>query len=386
MDVTEEGRAAGPGRRGRLPHRGRGRPQPADAARRAGRAQLVHLLRRRRGRRRRARDLLRPARLRRFRQAGRPVAVDGRALRRRGRGGAHRPRPRDRSTCYGQSWGGMLAQEYALAHPEALRTLILASTICSAPFHRTELARLVDAMEPEFAEPLREGVRTGDTETPAYQEAIAEFYRRHVCRIPYPPDVERSFDNMAMQVYGTMWGPDELAYDGTLSTWDVTDRIEDIRVPTLHHGRRPRRADAGVLRDDPGPHRGQRAGDLPGVGAPLPLGRARALHAGPARLPPPHRHSLPSCRTSRPQARRARGGCRRRWPRIPARPARRWTARRAPTWRSWAAATPGSGRRSSSRAATPRSTSSCSRPTSAAAARQGATAASRRPGGTSSPI
>ena len=38
---------------------------------------------------------------------------------------------------------------------------------------------------------------------------------------------------MAMQVYGTMWGPDELAYDGTLSTWDVTDRIEDIRVPTL---------------------------------------------------------------------------------------------------------------------------------------------------------
>jgi proline-specific peptidase len=134
---------------------------------------------------------------------------------------------------YGQSWGGMLAQEYALAHPEALRTLILASTICSAPFHRTELVRLVDSMEPELAEPLREGVRTGDTETPAYQEAIAEFYRRHVCRIPYPPDVERSFDNMAMQVYGTMWGPDELAYDGTLSTWDVTDRIEDIRVPTL---------------------------------------------------------------------------------------------------------------------------------------------------------
>ena len=39
----------------------------------------------------------------------------------------------------GQSWGGMLAQEYALAHPDAVRTLILASTIASSAFHRQEL-------------------------------------------------------------------------------------------------------------------------------------------------------------------------------------------------------------------------------------------------------
>ena len=37
---------------------------------------------------------------------------------------------------WGQSFGGMLAQEYALAYPGSLRTLMLASTICSASFHR----------------------------------------------------------------------------------------------------------------------------------------------------------------------------------------------------------------------------------------------------------
>ena len=136
-------------------------------------------------------------------------------------------------------------------------------------------------MEPEFAERLREGVRTGETDTPAYQEAIAEFYRRHVCRIPYPPDARRSFDTLAMQVYGTMWGPDELAYDGTLSTWDVTDRIEDIRVPTLitvgaHDELTP--ASSEMIQDR---IEDSELGDLPGVGPPGPLGGTGALHAGP---------------------------------------------------------------------------------------------------------
>jgi proline-specific peptidase len=133
----------------------------------------------------------------------------------------------------GQSWGGMLAQEYALAHPEAVRTLILASTICSSPFHRTEIARLVGEL-PDWARgPIEHAMATGDTSGEEYAAAIEEAYHRHVCRIPYPPDVERAFNAMAMPVYGAMWGPDEFLFTGNLSEWDVCDRIGAIEAPTL---------------------------------------------------------------------------------------------------------------------------------------------------------
>src|SRR5207245_268819 len=39
----------------------------------------------------------------------------------------------DRVHLLGQSWGGMLAQEYALTQPAGLASLILASTLASAP-------------------------------------------------------------------------------------------------------------------------------------------------------------------------------------------------------------------------------------------------------------
>lgn len=133
----------------------------------------------------------------------------------------------------GQSWGGMLAQEYALAHPDAVRTLILASTIASSPFHRQELARLVADLPDWAREPIQRAMATGDNDQPGYEQAVAEAYRRHVCRIPYPPDVERSFDAMAMPVYGVMWGPDEFLFTGNLADWDVTDRISAVTAPTL---------------------------------------------------------------------------------------------------------------------------------------------------------
>jgi proline-specific peptidase len=133
----------------------------------------------------------------------------------------------------GQSWGGMLAQEYALAHPEAVRTLILASTICSSPFHRSELRRLAEALPEPAREPLLQAMSSGDTSGEGYAAAVEEAYRRHVCRIPYPPDVKRAFDAMAMPVYGTMWGPDEFLFVGNLADWDVCERIGAIQAPTL---------------------------------------------------------------------------------------------------------------------------------------------------------
>ena len=59
-------------------------------------------------------------------------------------------------------------------------------------------------------------------------------YRVHLCRCdPWPPEVEKTFEDFAMDVYVPMWGPSEFAYDGNLSDWNRVDRLHEIRVPTL---------------------------------------------------------------------------------------------------------------------------------------------------------
>jgi proline iminopeptidase len=39
----------------------------------------------------------------------------------------------DNFILYGQSWGGLLAIEYALAHPESLKGLVISNMMASIP-------------------------------------------------------------------------------------------------------------------------------------------------------------------------------------------------------------------------------------------------------------
>jgi proline-specific peptidase len=43
----------------------------------------------------------------------------------------------------------------------------------------------------------------------------------------------RARAKFGVQVYETMWGPNEFTVTGTLRDWDVVGRLGEIRVPTL---------------------------------------------------------------------------------------------------------------------------------------------------------
>ena len=134
----------------------------------------------------------------------------------------------------GQSWGGMLALEYALTQPAGLASLVLASTLSSARHWAAETSRLRAELPADVQARLDELEAAGLTDEQEYRDLSMEFNRRHVCRSEtWPELLTRSFDRMSQEVYGTMWGPSEFNPTGTLRDWSVTERLGEIRVPTL---------------------------------------------------------------------------------------------------------------------------------------------------------
>jgi L-proline amide hydrolase len=143
---------------------------------------------------------------------------------------------RSRHCVLGQSWGGFLAQEYALTQPEGLRSLVLANTAASFPDFVAEANRLRAELPPEAEETLRRHEAAGTTDDPEYEEACMVFYKRHLCRLdPWPEEVARAFQLLEEDptVYHTMNGPSEFHVIGSIKDWQSKDRLGEIRVPTL---------------------------------------------------------------------------------------------------------------------------------------------------------
>lgn len=142
----------------------------------------------------------------------------------------------DRIHLLGQSWGGMLAMEYALTQPRGLESLTIASSPASMIQWVEEANRLRADLPPEVQQTLLRHEAAGTVDSPEYQEAMQVFYDRHVCRVvPNPEYVQRSFASIAAnpEVYHTMNGPSEFHVVGTLKEWDIIPRLGEIRAPTL---------------------------------------------------------------------------------------------------------------------------------------------------------
>jgi len=142
----------------------------------------------------------------------------------------------DRHHVLGQSWGGFLAQEYALTQPPGLCALVLANTAASFPDFVTEANRLRALLPPEVEETLRRHEEAGTTDDPEYAAACEVFYRSHVCRLdPWPDEVVEAFAWIERDptVYHTMNGPSEFHVIGSIRDWQSKDRLGEIEVPTL---------------------------------------------------------------------------------------------------------------------------------------------------------
>ena len=132
----------------------------------------------------------------------------------------------------GQSWGGMLAIEYLLTQPRGVQSVILANTTSSISLWVAEANRLRADLPPEVNETLLRHEEAGTTDSQEYLEAMQVFYDRHVIRVPMPDYVKHAFDGIG-KVYNYMNGPSEFHVIGPIKDWDRSDRLHEIRLPTL---------------------------------------------------------------------------------------------------------------------------------------------------------
>jgi len=147
----------------------------------------------------------------------------------------------DRIHLFGNSWGGWLSLQYALDRLPPLQSLILSSSPPSVSRWIADANQLRAQLPEDVRKVLDHHEAKGFFACPEWFGAMAVFYRRHVCRAdPWPDGVEQAFGpGFGGQVYATMWGPSEFGpVTGNLKTWDVTDRLGEITVPTLITGGR----------------------------------------------------------------------------------------------------------------------------------------------------
>jgi L-proline amide hydrolase len=140
-----------------------------------------------------------------------------------------------RYSLLGQSWGGMLAMEHAIDRPAGLVGMVVADSPASIPLWVAEANRLRAELPPEVEATLRRHESDATTDSAEYVEAVQVFYDRHLCRVPMPEPVVRSFALLEEDptVYHAMNGPSEFHVIGSLRTWDITDQLHRIDVPTL---------------------------------------------------------------------------------------------------------------------------------------------------------
>ena len=147
----------------------------------------------------------------------------------------------DRSNFYvlGNSWGGILAMEYALKHQQNIKGLIVANMVASAPeYGKYATEVLARQMNPEVLAEVKAIEEKNDFSNPRYMELLMpNFYHEHLCRLPeWPEPVNRTFKHMNQTIYTMMQGPSEFGVRGRLANWDIKNRLQEITVPTLMIG------------------------------------------------------------------------------------------------------------------------------------------------------
>jgi proline iminopeptidase len=146
----------------------------------------------------------------------------------------------DNFVLLGHSWGGILAAEYALAHGEHLKGLVISNMMMDVQAYNSYAREvLMPGIDPQALAEIEALEASGDYENPRFMELLMEHhYVHHVLRMPaidWPDPARRGFDHMNPAIYVKMQGPSELGISptATLAGWSRFADLGRIDVPAL---------------------------------------------------------------------------------------------------------------------------------------------------------
>ena len=138
----------------------------------------------------------------------------------------------------GHSFGGILAQDYAIRYPAHVRRLILAGTGSSAARLDVDFADIKARLAPELRAKIEAAEAAGilgpdGAQTPDYRKLADE------AELPYeysvrPPAWSEPADPVGWDVLNTMWGgKSDFHIDGNLKGFDFVPALRKLAIPTL---------------------------------------------------------------------------------------------------------------------------------------------------------
>jgi proline iminopeptidase len=138
----------------------------------------------------------------------------------------------------GHSFGGILAQAYAIKYPSSVRRLILADTGSSASRINADFKLIKDSLDPVLraqidALELKGIVGADGAQLPEYRKLAdeAEASYEYVGR---PPQWDGHDDAIGWDVLNEIWGSrSDFHIDGNLAGFDLVPALRNLQMPTL---------------------------------------------------------------------------------------------------------------------------------------------------------
>lgn len=133
----------------------------------------------------------------------------------------------------GQSWGGLLVQEYAVKYGQHLKGAIISSMVDEIDDYVKHVNTLREkTLSKEAVDFMKDCEAKNDYSNPKYQEYVQVMNENYIDR-KQPSKLYHLKDLGGDAVYNAFQGDNEFVITGKLKDWHFRNQLKNIKVPTL---------------------------------------------------------------------------------------------------------------------------------------------------------
>ncbi|MCC6931836.1 MAG: proline iminopeptidase-family hydrolase [Deltaproteobacteria bacterium] len=135
----------------------------------------------------------------------------------------------------GHSWGAMLALAFLGQFGEKnIYSLILFGPLVDTDRWLTDAKACLAQFPEELQQQVKQAKQSGAYDSEDYQNAMIEFYKRHLCRLSnWPEELTATIKKLSAPIYQYMWGPSEFTVLGTLKEASMLPVLKTLSLPVL---------------------------------------------------------------------------------------------------------------------------------------------------------